>query len=113
VGVLSGWTVAGTGDFNGDGNSDILWYNVPSGTVGVWFLNGAKLLQSGTFGPVPTNWQIAETGDFNGDRKSDILWRDMNGGTVAIWLINGLQILQSNNVRTVPLEWQIQGSNAD
>ena len=56
-----------------------------------------NVLQSGTYGAVPTNWQIAETGDFNGDAKSDILWRDMSmgGGTVAIWLLNGLQVLQT------------------
>jgi len=38
------WSIAGTGDFNGDGVTDILWRDSNTGTV-AWFLgNGPAML---------------------------------------------------------------------
>ena len=34
------WTIRGTGDFNGDGNADLVWRNVANGNNGVWLYNG-------------------------------------------------------------------------
>jgi hypothetical protein len=31
----------GTGDFNQDGHPDVVWQDPVSGTVQVWYLNGA------------------------------------------------------------------------
>jgi hypothetical protein len=35
------WLIVGTGDFNGDGNTDIRWRDI-SGNVAIWFMNGAQ-----------------------------------------------------------------------
>ena len=41
------WAPAGplpeTGDFNGDGKSDILWRNT-NGEMAIWLMNGAQVL---------------------------------------------------------------------
>ena len=67
------WQIQGTGDFNGDGKSDILWRNTTSGEVDIW----AHERHHTRFGRRSRNasqhWQIKGTGDFNGDGKSDIL----------------------------------------
>lgn len=34
------WTIRGTGDFNGDGNADLIWRNVANGNNGVWLYDG-------------------------------------------------------------------------
>lgn len=34
------WTIRGTGDFNGDGNADLIWRNTANGNNGVWVYNG-------------------------------------------------------------------------
>ena len=39
----SGWKVAGTGDFNGDGVSDILWRNSNTGETHIWKINGSTM----------------------------------------------------------------------
>ena len=39
------WKVAGTGDFNGDGHSDILLQNT-NGTVAIWEMNGVSATSS-------------------------------------------------------------------
>jgi WD40 repeat protein len=105
--------IVGTGDFDGNGTSDILWRD-SSGNVAIWEMNGTQLVAAGFAGPgpVPLNWQIVGTGDFNGDGKTDILWRDNNSGNVAIWEMNGTQLATATLVGSgpVPLNCQIVGT---
>ena len=74
------WQIQGTGDFNGDGKSDILWRNTASGEVDIWHMNGTTLAGRRGGSRCLPNWQIQGTGDFNGDGKSDILWRNTTSG---------------------------------
>ena len=81
----NGWTVQGTGDFNGDGRDDILWRNT-AGDVTSW-LGGANgnFAGSATFNNPGAGWTVAGVGDFNGDGRDDVLWRNANGD-VTNWL---------------------------
>jgi hypothetical protein len=105
------WSIAGTGDFNGDGKFDILWRDA-SGDVAIWLMNGTQILQTAKIGNVLTNWFITETGDFNGDNKADILWRN-TAGDLAMWLMNGTQVLQVAGMGNVSTNWTIQAGNSD
>jgi parallel beta-helix repeat protein len=114
------WQIAGTGDFNGDGKSDILWRNPSSGQVVIWEMDGTTLLPgTALLAPlVDASWQIAGTGDFNGDGKSDILWRNPSSGQVAIWEMDGTTLLPGTALLAplVDASWQIAGTgdfNAD
>src|SRR5262249_56753812 len=80
-----------TGDFNGDGKTDIVWYDTSNGDVLIWLMDVATVIGSGVPGSMTTGWAIAGTGDFNGDGFSDILWRNSTTGQVVVWLINGIQ----------------------
>jgi kumamolisin len=78
-----------SGDFNGDGKQDILWRNIQTGEVDVWFMNGASVTTKANVGALGLEWKIAGIGDFNGDGKSDILWQNTINGTFGIWIMNG------------------------
>jgi hypothetical protein len=109
----STWFVAGTGDFNGDGNSDIFWED-SSGDLAIWEMNGTTVLNPNTsgVGNLSTAWSVAETGDFDGNGKSDILWRDTSGD-IAIGFMNGTAIASGAGLGTIPTTLSIQGANAD
>jgi len=104
--VPSAWTIQGTGDFNGDGKTDILWRNV-NGDVVTWFMNGGTIASSADLGVIPGTWTIQGTGYFNSDANTDILWRNANGD-VVIWFMNGGTIVSSADLGVISTSWSIQ-----
>ena len=88
------WQAKSTGDFNGDGKSDILLQNVKTGDCYIMEMNGLNLLNESCFGYVGwrpgAEWEARSTGDFNGDGKSDILLQNKNSGDCYIWEMDGL-----------------------
>jgi FG-GAP-like repeat len=58
--VTTDWHFQGIGDFNGDGNSDVLWRQDGSGQVYVWEMNGQQVQTEGAAAhlPVPSDWHI-------------------------------------------------------
>jgi hypothetical protein len=93
--------VQGSGDYNADDNSDVLWRN-DSGQVYVWEMNGLQIQTEGSVvhAAVPNDWHIQASGDFDADGKSDLFWRH-DSGQVYLWEMNGLQIKAEGASRTL------------
>ncbi|OYY73043.1 VCBS repeat-containing protein, partial [Sphingomonas sp. 28-63-12] len=108
------WNVAGTGDFNGDGRSDIVWRRV-NGELSDWLgqPNGGFVSNGSVAGAVvETRWTITGVGDFNGDGRSDLLWRSTSGELVD-WLgrpDGGFSDNTPNAYYQVGTEWQVVGN---
>ena len=108
------WTVAGTGDFNGDGRDDILWRN-SNGDVTNWLgqANGNFTGNAAnSYNNPGASWSVAGTGDFNGDGRDDILWRNSNGD-VTNWLgtaTGGFVGNAANSYNNPGVGWSVAGS---
>jgi len=104
------------GDFNGDGQPDILWHNQTNGLLYVWFMNGTTRTGGAYLSPssVSPDWQVRGVGDFNADGTSEILWHNQTDGTLHAWFMNGTARTGGGNVSPsiVLTDWQI-GQVAD
>ena len=54
---VAGWIIAATGDYDGDGKSDILWTD-GSGDMAIWFMNGATIVSTAGLGNVRSSWSV-------------------------------------------------------
>jgi hypothetical protein len=78
--------VAGTGDFNGDGCSDILLWNESAQKGKVLLMKGDRVVNQQAFEPATTStWSVAGVADFNGDGVSDVLLRDASGNLEIVY----------------------------
>ena len=82
----TGWTVVGTGDFNGDNLDDFLRVNTEGYVVGE-MSNG-----NGTFSPQVLNlknagWDILGTGNFDGFGADDVLVATPTGASATVGLL--------------------------
>jgi hypothetical protein len=106
------WHVQGVGDFNGDGNSDVLWRQDGSGQMYIWEMNGRQVQAEGAVAhaAVTNDWHVEGIGDFNGDGKSDVLWRQDGSGQLYVWEMNGRQVQAEGAVAHAPVtsDWHVE-----
>src|SRR5262249_27628796 len=82
------WNLQGTGDFNGDGMSDIVWRHTGGQTV-LWEMNGGARIADLDLSAISSDWHIQGIGDFNADGHSDIFWRRAGSTGTVLWEMNG------------------------
>jgi hypothetical protein len=105
----SPWTIAGTGDFDKDGNVDILWRNVGTGGTAIWKMNGTAFDTSIPLPVADANWHIEGVVDFDKDSYLDIFWRNYSTGANAIWKMNGMAVSSSVALSAADISWKVAG----
>ncbi len=94
-------------DIDGNGYSDLVWYNDQTGQV-FGMLNQAGDAHSIIHTEPDTAWSIIAKADFDGDGKTDLLWRNSTTGQVYRMLLNGLTIKGGEIIHTEPdPHWKI------
>jgi hypothetical protein len=99
-------------DFDGDGETDILWRHKTSGQNAVWLMNGTTWSSTVRLPAVAdTNWEIVGSGGFNDDGKTDILWRHKTDGRNSVWVMNGTTWSSTASLPGVAdTNWEIGGA---
>jgi hypothetical protein len=108
------WQTVGTGDFDGDGRSDIIWRHL-NGQVAIWFMSGGILIGD-TYPGLPSTQPIFQrVADFDGNGRSDILWRYASGKLV-LWPDGDASraaspAYQNNEWHVTDPAWQVQAAS--
>ncbi len=63
------WQIVGTGDFNSDSQTDIIWQNTASGERKIWIMNGTSKSSEVALGTIDTAWRIVGAGDMGAHRN--------------------------------------------
>ena len=106
------WKIGGTGDFNADGNTDIVFRNQASGENVVWIMSGTTLAGIEFLPPVvDPSWEIQATGDFDLDGRPDIVFRNQVSGDNVVWFMNGTTFAGLEFLPSVTdTNWRIRGT---
>jgi autotransporter-associated beta strand protein len=94
-------------DFNGKGQSGIVWSNA-SGDTAIWSSNGVGGFTSKDLSTTGSGFQAAGVGDFNGDGEADILWSNA-GGDALIYNSNGAGGFTPEDLHTTGSGWSVAG----
>ena len=100
------WQAIGTGDFNEDGYSDILWQNTNTGQISIWEMNGNSLIGGGPVAQSRTGLARDRNRRSRGG-GSDILLQNTSG-QATIWDMSGATITGGGPVSPNPgSSWRV------
>jgi len=111
---------ASRGDFNGDGQPDLVFQD-RIGFLAAWILDGANFQSATLFEPSNVgdlSYRIAGSADFDRDGREDLLFQNREGA-LAVWLLEGTRLLKTIALepsRPDALGWSVAASadlNAD
>ena len=83
----NGWSIAGAGDFNGDGRTDFLRIHEASGLLVEELSGGDGSFAMNVLEMKKSAWNILGTGDFNGNGADDVLEANRTGVTANVGLL--------------------------
>lgn len=103
--------LAGTGDLNRDGKTDIAWREKIEGLRAyVWLMDGFSVIQQMRIGSANSSWTDAGMADMDGDGNSDLLWRAPSGGHNSVWRMDGTNVVEVLDLpRKIGANWRMVG----
>src|SRR5207245_1418401 len=101
--------LAGFGDFNRDGATDMILRNSNTGQFELYNIRNNAITSASNLGTVGLNFQVAGFGDFNADGTTDMMLRSATSGEFEVYDIVNNQITTANSMGAVGLDFQLGG----
>ena len=99
--------IVGLGDFNGNGQTDLLLRNT-NGAVGCFF-TGGETTGWNYFQSLGDEWQLCAIGDLNGDGRDDVVLKH-DAGFAGSWLTQADGTMAWADLDTLPEGFEIVGA---
>src|SRR5262249_19662698 len=105
------WQIAASGDFNGDGKSDLVWRRGSDGLTEIQFVNGMTAVGGGVLAnnPFDSSWNVVGAGDFHRDGNADLVWRRSSDGLTEVQFVNGMTAVGGGVIANNPFDssWNV------
>ena len=102
------WSVVGTGDFAGDGDSGIVLQD-RAGDLDLMTLKGTDVQSRTAVAGPGAGWTAAGLGDFAGNGQTDVLWQNASGA-LAVWIMDGTSVASELQLPSTPgAGWTVAG----
>ncbi|MDB6028674.1 MAG: hypothetical protein JWM68_4897 [Verrucomicrobiales bacterium] len=104
--AVRGWRVAGSGDFNGDGKTDLVLQF--GAHISFWFLNGTNVTSTNGMTMMAATWRLVGATDLDQDGQPDLVWQHP-AGYLAMTHMNGAAVRDSVVLhKRVPIGWAVR-----
>ena len=98
------------GDFNGDGNSDILSQRFTDNMLFRHSVANDQVVGAGFLGAIGGDWNFQAVGDFNHDGTSDLLWQQDGSGMLLIHTLQNNQVVAGTFLGAIGTDWKFLGA---
>lgn len=93
----SQWRLVQDGDFDGDGDLDLLWHH-NDGPNTIWELQGGNYVANHNLPNTSASYYVEAAADLEGaDGDADIVWRHQDGSNVLWEIENNAYVVNHNN----------------
>jgi len=104
------WDLVGTGDFNADMKTDLVWRQADTGEVQVWQMDANSRTGAYTVRtlPIASGWHVIGVSDIDGNGVHEILWRNTSSGEVVASIISGGRESYTNRIHLIGNDWALE-----
>ncbi len=107
--IPAGWWIEVLGDFNADGENDVIARNLSSVERRFWMRQDGVLTPATSLPEMDSSWTLAGAGDFDRDGQMDLVWQHEDGRRLISFMDGVSATDRSVEITSVPADWTIAG----
>ena len=101
-----------SGDYDGDGNDDVMWRRKETGQTVVWLMTRpGRMIFANSGVLVEADWVGEAAANFNNSIEDDVLWRNHASGETRVWYMDDFEAPEEFPLNApMPSDWSLLAS---